>query len=376
MSGIYLHIPFCKRKCHYCNFFSVASLKQKDALIIAMKKELLLRKDYLSGNPISSIYFGGGTPSVLSYNEIELLLRTIYDNYKVDENAEITFEANPDDINKGFLRDIRKTGVNRFSIGVQSFFDEDLVYLNRLHDGQKAIDGVRLIQESGFDNITLDLIYGIPGLSREKWLKNLEVFFNLDVPHLSAYCLTVEPNTALSHFINKGKYKSPDEEMAITHFEDLLQVIENKGWQHYEISNFCKPGYYSRHNKSYWSGSHYSGIGPSAHSFDGESRQWNIAGIRSYIEGVNDDGVYFEREILDDKQKYNEYVMTSLRTMWGCEKEYLKKHFSVDTVEYLTKQIEPFISKGYVKETAAAYVLSKSGKLKADGIASDLFLEE
>lgn len=375
MPGIYVHIPFCRRKCHYCNFFSVASLKYKERFLGALKEEILLRKNYLERKPVESIYFGGGTPSVLQIPEIESILEDCRKYFNLAENIEITLEANPDDLDAAVIREYRNIGINRLSIGVQSFFDDDLQYLNRIHSGQRAEESLIQAKEAGFSNISLDLIYGIPTLTEEKWKKNLAKVFSLEIPHVSAYSLTVEPRTALDLLIRKKKLPGPAEEQILEHFRTLLRVMKEQDYEHYEISNFCKNGFYSRHNSMYWNGTPYLGLGPSAHSYDGASRQWNISNLVQYIDLINRNESFFESESLTPLQKYNEYVMVSLRTMWGCDLNTISKRFGEEPALYFSRSVTRYLTSGEMIEKMGIYYLTDEGKLFADGIAANLFLE-
>ncbi|TRZ75559.1 MAG: radical SAM family heme chaperone HemW [Bacteroidetes bacterium] len=375
MSGIYIHIPFCRRKCHYCNFFSLASLKYKERFLAALKEEIFLRKKYLNGKSIESIYFGGGTPSILQIPEIEGILEDLRKYFILAENREITLEANPDDLDPGILRKYLAIGINRLSIGVQSFFDDDLEYLNRIHSGQRAEEAVQQAKEAGFSNISLDFIYGIPTLTAEKWQKNLEKAFSLEVPHISAYSLTVEPKTALDLLIRKKKLPGPEEEQILEHFRILLRMMKEQEFEHYEISNFCKNEFYSQHNSMYWNGTTYLGLGPSAHSYNGTSRQWNISNLVQYINQINRNEPFFESEELTPLQKYNEYVMVSLRTMWGCDARKIRNVYGDETVAWFTLHVARYLQSGNVFEKEGIYYLTDEGKLFADGIAADLFLE-
>jgi oxygen-independent coproporphyrinogen III oxidase len=375
MSGIYLHIPFCRRKCHYCNFFSLASLKYKDRFLGALKEEIFLRKNYLDHPPVESVYLGGGTPSILQVHEIHGILEELRKYFQIDKKCEITLEANPDDVDTEILKEYRSIGINRLSIGVQSFFDDDLEYLNRIHSGKAAEESVLRAKEAGFSNISIDLIYGIPTLTEEKWRNNLEKAFWLDVPHISAYSLTVEPKTALDLLIRKKKLPGPEEENMLGHFRILLQMMKEKGFEHYEISNFCKNGLYSRHNSMYWNGGSYVGLGPSAHSYNGTSRQWNISNLVHYIDQIDRNDLFFESEELTPVQKYNEYVMVSLRTMWGCDTRKILNDFGDKSLAWFTVHVARYLESGYVFEEKGVYYLTDEGKLFADGIASDLFLE-
>ena len=375
MSGIYVHIPFCRRKCHYCNFFSLASLKYKERFLDALKEEIFLRKNFLDSKPVESIYLGGGTPSQLQIPEIESILEDLRKYFNLAENMEITLEANPDDLDPAILLEYRNIGINRLSIGVQSFFDDDLQYLNRIHSGQRAEESVLQAKEVGFSNISLDFIYGIPTLTAEKWHKNLEKAFSLEVPHISAYSLTVEPKTALDLLIHKKKLPGPEEEQILEHFRILLQMMKEQEFEHYEISNFCKNGFYSRHNSMYWNGTPYLGLGPSAHSYDGTSRQWNISNLVYSIDQINKNEPFFESEKLTPLQKYNEYVMVSLRTMWGCDLNTIGERFGEETATHFSRSAARYLISGEMIEKTGIYYLTDEGKLFADGIAADLFLE-
>jgi oxygen-independent coproporphyrinogen-3 oxidase len=375
MAGIYIHIPFCRQKCHYCNFFSVASTKWKDAFIQALLKEIEMRKDYLEGERVNTVYFGGGTPSMLSISHIALIIEHLAKHFEIDHFAEITMEANPDDINETTVKEWRSTPVNRLSIGIQSFFDDDLNYLNRVHNAGQALRAVEHARNAGFDNLTIDLIYGIPTLTDEKWAKNLETFFSLDIPHLSAYSLTVEQKTPLALLIEKGKYPPLDENLSIRHFKMLLEQAKSRDFIHYEISNFAKEGYYSKHNSIYWLGGHYLGLGPSAHSFNGVSRQWNVSNISQYIKLDHFQNSVEEKEVLTIEQRYNEYVMTSVRTAWGCDTVHIRNVFGEIYENYFIDNAKPFLHKGHLFCDGSKYFLTDEGKLFADGIAADLFYD-
>ena len=375
MAGIYIHIPFCKQKCHYCNFYSFASSQYRNRFVDALIREIDQRNDYLTDNLISTIYFGGGTPSMLHAHEINRIIQKIDTVFKVDKQAEITLEANPDDINADKLIAIKsETKVNRLSMGVQSFFDEDLTYLNRVHDGKEARKAIELALKYDFKNLTIDLIYGIPTLNDNKWKQNLAIFFDYQIPHLSSYSLTVEPKTALSVLINKGKMKAVNEEQSIGHFKILIEQTGKNNFVHYEISNFAKEGFYSKHNSIYWLGGHYLGLGPSAHSFNGKSRQWNVSNMKKYIEAETTEKTVAEKEILNKDQQFNEYVMTSLRTSWGCDTEHIQNVFGKEFLQHFTNEINRFIANQKVLKTGNKFTLTNKGKLFADGIAADLFL--
>ncbi|WP_373550887.1 radical SAM family heme chaperone HemW [Haliscomenobacter sp.] len=379
MAGIYLHIPFCKQACHYCNFHFSTSLRQKGAMVEAIMRELELQKDYLQGAPLSSIYFGGGTPSLLDAGELEQIFSKIYQLHSVQADAEITLEANPDDLSLEKLQSLRNSPVNRLSIGIQSFAEEDLRYMNRAHNAQEARACIENALSVGFENLTLDLIYGAPTTSHEQWAKNLDTIFQYPIPHLSAYCLTVEPKTALDHFVRQGKASPIDEEHANAQFLYLMEATRAQGYEHYEISNFAKPGRYARHNSSYWLGEPYLGIGPSAHSFNGQTRQWNVANNAQYLKILNEGDLtqlsntgLFELEALSPATRYNEYVMTGLRTIWGCDLQKIAPVFQ----SYFLENVQPFIDKGQVLVQNHQYRLSASGKFMADYIAAQLFFIE
>ena len=374
MAGIYIHIPFCKQKCHYCNFFSVASVKWREEFVQALLKEIELWKDYLEGEKVNTIYFGGGTPSLLRIEHLTLIFEHLTFHFDIDHSAEITLEANPDDLNADFLRGLKAaTPVNRLSIGIQSFFDDDLQYLNRVHNSDQAKRAVELARNAGFDNLTIDLIYGIPTLTDEKWAKNLETFFSLDIPHLSAYSLTVEQKTPLALLIEKGKYAQVDENQSVGHFRMLLEATKTHDFIHYEISNFAKEGFYSKHNSLYWLGGHYLGLGPSAHSFNGSSRQWNVSNIGKYIKLDDFQTSVEEKEVLTIEQRYNEYVMTSLRTVWGCDTVHILNVFGEKYESYFLRKALPFLEKKHLYHEGTKYFLTDAGKLFADGIAGELF---
>ena len=372
MAGIYIHIPFCKQKCHYCNFFSQASTKYKQAFILALLKEIELQKDYLNGKEVKTIYFGGGTPSLLSDKEIKLVLEQIGTFFEIANAVEITLEANPDDLNKEYLSRLKKTKINRLSIGIQSFHDDDLQYLNRVHRGEQALNS---IQEAllVFENLSIDLIYGIPTLNNEKWIENLTTIYQLNIPHVSAYALTIEPKTALDFFIKKGKYATVEEQSLVDHFHILCDMMESYDYEHYEISNFSKEKHHSVHNTSYWSGSKYLGLGPSAHSFNGKSRQWNIANTSQYIERLQHQKVPFTREVLSKQQKYNEYVMTSLRTIWGTDANHILQEFGNDFYDHFLKEVTVFLNDKKINQTASIFTLTREGKLFADQVTAGLF---
>jgi oxygen-independent coproporphyrinogen-3 oxidase len=372
MSGIYIHIPFCKQACHYCDFHFSTSLKKKEEMLDAIRQELILRRSESKIETIETIYFGGGTPSLLLQKEIDFILETVFQNYKVAKNPEITLEANPDDLNLKTITELGNSQINRLSIGVQSFFEEDLQMMNRAHNSAEAKKCLQLATEH-FDNISVDLIYGIPGMTNAKWKQNIQTVLDFNIPHISSYALTVEPKTALQKFIAIGKIAAPKEEVAQEHFEILVEMLTNKGFIHYEISNFGKEKYFSKNNSSYWLGKKYLGIGPSAHSFDGVSRSWNLANNAKYIIEIQKGNLPSETEILSIKDRYNEYVMTGLRTIWGVSLEKVSNDFGSEFLDYLTKNADNFIKQELLVINNNTLKTTKQGLFLVDGIASDLF---
>ncbi|ASZ10082.1 radical SAM family heme chaperone HemW [Chitinophaga pendula] len=373
MTGIYLHIPFCKQACYYCNFHFSTSLGQRNALVAALLQEIDLQKAYLQGQPVGTIYFGGGTPSILPIADLQQLLEKIYDTFDILPNTEITLEANPDDLSAEQLQALRAIGINRLSIGIQSFHEADLRWMHRAHDSQQALTCIQAAQAAGFRNISIDLIYGGPTLSDEGWLANIAQAIALEVPHLSCYALTVEPGTALDQFIKKKKMEAVDPDKAARHFEMLLQQLQAAGYEHYEISNFALPGWHSRHNSSYWNGNAYLGLGPSAHSFDQHSRQWNVANNALYIKSIQQGIVPFEAEVLTPDIMLNEYIMTSLRTSKGCDLSLVSARFGEERRVQLATGARTFIQKEWMIQLGDTLVLTAAGKLFADCIAAELF---
>ena len=376
MSGIYIHIPFCKQACHYCDFHFSTSMKKKDEMVLALAKELQLRKDefqYDAEFPcIETIYFGGGTPSVLNVEDIKLLIDTVRQNYPVSQNPEITLEANPDDLSEENLKAFAAIGINRLSIGIQSFFEEDLKLMHRAHDSVQAKKCLELATRY-FDNISLDLIYGIPGMTNERWRQNIETALSFGIPHISSYALTVEPKTALNKLIQTGKVAAPKDEVAQEHFLILVETLEANGFLHYELSNFGKENYFSRNNSAYWLGKKYLGIGPSAHSYDGVSRSWNVANNALYLKAIQNNELPCEAEILTQEDRYNEYMMTGLRTIWGVSLIRIEQEFGPDYLNYLKQQSQKFIHDGLLIITDGILKPTLKGKFLTDGIASDLF---
>jgi len=373
MAGIYIHIPFCKQACHYCDFHFSTSVKNKTQLIHALLDEIRLRKNCWQNEAIETIYFGGGTPSVLTIEELNLILDAVYHHFQVNEKPEITLEANPDDLSPDYLLLLAKSRINRLSIGIQSFFDADLQLMNRAHNAEQAKQSLALAT-TYFDNITLDLIYGIPALSDEKWRQNIETALSFGVPHISAYALTVEPKTALHQFIQKKQMPALDESQAEAHFRLLVELLEAQGFVHYELSNFGKPGYFSRNNSSYWLGKKYLGIGPSAHSFDGHTRSWNVSNNAKYIKSIQSLILPSETEILSITDRYNEYVMTGLSTIWGVSFAHIEAQFGLAYLEYLHTQIQPHLQAGLLQVEHNIVTTTPKGKFLCDGISADLFM--
>lgn len=372
MAGIYLHIPFCKQACHYCNFHFSTSLKMKAPLVEAILKEIDLQADFLQGEQIETIYFGGGTPSLLSANELSQIMAKLRAIHTIDSDPEITLEANPDDINPENLALWKDQGINRLSIGIQSFHQADLEFMNRAHNADEALNCVNLARQAGFDLLTIDLIYGSPTTSDAAWAENLEIFKSLDLDHISCYALTVEPNTALDHFIKKGKSPLVEEEKAARQFEYLVSQLTAWGYEQYEISNFSLPGKYARHNTSYWFGKPYMGIGPAAHSHKPGLRQWNIANNAKYIKSIEGGEVPFEQEILSPDEQYNEYVLTRLRTQWGCNRLDIQK-LGAAYLKHFEAEAAILIKSGHLLQQGDNYMLAPEARFLADGLAVELF---
>ena len=370
--GIYIHIPFCKQKCNYCDFHFSTSLKNKEDLITCLLKEIEIQKNYLNEEIVETIYFGGGTPSFLDSAEIRRILDKVYAEFSIISNPEITLEGNPDDFTFDKLQELKQAGINRLSIGIQSFNDADLTWMNRAHNSNQATKCVQDAQSLGFDNITIDLIYGLPEMTIEAWKINLQKALDLAVQHISAYNLTLEPGTTLHHLVKTGKAKPLNDEAGAEQFEVLINTLESSNFQHYEISSFGKKGYFSKHNSSYWKRKFYLGIGPSAHSFNGNSRQWNIANNAKYIKVINAGEVPFELEKLSKNDRYNEYILLGLRTIWGCEFDYVKSEFGEEWLLNLKEQLFNYSDQMNVDEQS--FSLNQKGKAFADRIASELFV--
>ena len=373
MSGIYIHIPFCKQACHYCDFHFSTSLKKKDEMVLALAKEIALRKDEFKDEIVETIYFGGGTPSILQISDLKFLIDEVYRNYNVAENPEITVEANPDDLSEERIIELSNNRVNRLSIGIQSFFEEDLKLINRAHNSVEAKKCLEIATKY-FENISIDLIYGMPNMSHEKWLKNIQIALDYNVPHISSYALTVEPKTALHSFIKKGIIPQLDDVVAQEHFHLLVDKLEEKGFIHYELSNFGKEHFFSKNNSSYWLGKKYLGIGPSAHSYDGFSRSWNVSNNTIYLKALAENQLPSESETLTQTDRYNEYIMTGLRTIWGISLDKIATEFGKTYLDYLNQQAEKYIEDHLLFIDDNILRTTKSGKFLSDGIASDLFM--
>lgn len=373
MSGIYLHIPFCKQACHYCDFHFSTSLKKKKELILAMCDEIKMRKTAFQDEIVETIYFGGGTPSILCIEDLNLLIETVFNHYQVIENPEITLEANPDDLTEERIIILSKSKINRLSIGIQSFFEDDLKLMNRAHNAEEAKKCLQIATKY-FDNISLDLIYGIPEMDNEKWLDNIETALSFGISHISSYALTVEPKTALHNFILKGIIAAPDDEVTHEHFEILVEKLEEAGYIHYELSNFGKENYFSQNNTSYWMGKKYLGIGPSAHSYDGKTRSWNVSNNALYLKSIQEGKLPMETETLTQTDRYNEYVMTGLRTVWGISLDRIEQEFGKSYLDYLNQQSARYIEDHLLFLDDNTLRTTRKGKFLSDGIASDLFL--
>ncbi|MDH6305248.1 putative oxygen-independent coproporphyrinogen III oxidase [Parabacteroides sp. PF5-5] len=372
MAGLYIHVPFCAKRCLYCDFFSNTEMKYKEAWLSSVQKEMELQKDYLNGEPLETIYLGGGTPSQLSAKDLESIFETIYRLFTIEDNPEITLEANPDDMSPEYVQSLRSLPVNRISMGVQSFQERDLQFLERRHNREQAIRAVSLCKENGFENISIDLIYGLPEQTMAEWEENLAEALRLDVPHISAYHLIYEEGTKLYKLKEAGKVREVDEELSISLFSRLIEEFATAGYLHYEISNFARPNMFSRHNTSYWTGKSYLGIGPSAHSYNQESRQWNVSSLIHYIKGIEAGQPDIEIEKLNICNKYNDYIITSLRTMWGVSLGYLLTKFGKTFQMYFLKQAASYIDDGLLLRKSDKVLLSPSGIFISDGIMSDL----
>ena len=377
MAGIYIHIPFCKQACNYCNFHFSTSLQLKDELIAAMIKEIHLvteKANHSSEKELcETIYFGGGTPSILSIKELNNILASLFSKFEIAKDAEITLEANPDDITAEKLQLWKKVGINRLSVGVQSFLDQELVWMNRAHSSADSLRCIDEIKNAGFSDYSIDLIYGSPLLNNQDWLNTIDTVINKNIPHISCYALTVEPKTALHKMIAQNKKESIDAEKQAEQFVLLMNQMEQAGYEHYEISNFSKPGRRSKHNSSYWQGKKYYGFGPAAHSYDGIKRKWNISNNALYIQSLKKNSIPSEEETLTSTQSINEYIMTSLRTIEGLDLEKINSLFGTNHVNQLLNASKKYIQSEKIIQQNNRLILTKQGKLFADGIAADLF---
>lgn len=372
MAGIYIHIPFCKSRCIYCDFFTSTNEVEMDSFVVALCKEIVFRKNELASNSVKTIYFGGGTPSRLQQNHFEHIFETINVNYTLAAELEITIEANPDDLTYEYVDMLHTLPFNRISIGIQSFDDQELKFLSRRHDAKGAIDAVKYCQEKGFRNISIDLMYGLPKQTLAIWQHNLQQAIALNIQHISAYHLIYEEKTRLYSLLQAGKVSPVDEDSSLEMFETLIDTIVKAGFEHYEISAFAKQGYISQHNSSYWTGQEYLGFGPSAHSFDGEHRWWNVSSLPKYIAGINSSNPVIELEDIDSTTKYNEYIITGLRTVWGIDLEALKTKFGDDLHDYFLQNAQRYFNLNYLKRDNAIVTLTHQGIFISDGIMSDL----
>tara|TARA_B100001750_G_scaffold243926_1_gene260179 strand:+ start:933 stop:2054 length:1122 start_codon:yes stop_codon:yes gene_type:complete len=372
MSGIYIHIPFCKHACHYCDFHFSTSLKYQKKLINSINKEIEIQKNYLKKTTVKSIYIGGGTPSVIESKEINSMLTNIKTHYQIDDNAEITIECNPDDITKNKLNDYKKNGINRISLGVQSFNDKHLIFSNRTHNSLQAIKSIELILEEKFKNFSIDLIYGFPNMTLEEWKENLEIFLKYKIPHLSAYCLTIEKKTVFNKYKKEGKIKELNQKKLINMFLYLIKKLEKNNYKQYEISNFSLKNHHSVHNSNYWKQKKYLGIGPSAHSYDKNNRQWNISNNIKYINSIEKNIIPFKIEKLSEENKLNEYLLTSIRTSNGVNKNFINKNFNSKLISLLKRKLKN-IPREFIIENENNIKLTNRGKCFADKITRDLF---
>lgn len=372
MAGLYIHVPFCAKRCLYCDFYSNTDMRYKVPYVESLLRELALRRPYLEGERVETIYFGGGTPSQLSAGDFEQIFEAVYRLYPVSPEAEITVEANPDDMNDAFARMLHRLPFNRVSMGVQSFDPEDLVFLNRRHSREQAIRAVEFCKEAGIYNISIDLIYGLPGQTEAKWEANICEALRLDIPHLSAYHLIYEENTALYKLWEAGKVQAVDEETSVALFSLLIRRLREAGYLHYEISNFAREGYFSRHNSSYWTGKKYLGLGPSAHSYNGQEREWNAASLPRWITGISSGNLAIEREYLSPDTQYNDYIITGLRTMWGIRLDEIERRFGAERRRYCAELAEPYLRRGVLRQEGERLFFSESGVFVSDGVMSDL----
>lgn len=374
MAGIYIHIPFCRQKCYYCDFYKTVNISQKQQFIAALLNEAKLRKNYLRSENIETIYFGGGTPSVLQLSELEAILQMLSENYSIHKNAEITFEANPDDLTNDYLLNLKTLGINRLSLGIQAFQDRHLKKMNRRHNIAQAVEVVKNAAQTGFDNISVDLIYGIPDLTQAEWKDSLKQVFQLPVQHLSAYHLTYHEGTPFYTWLKKGTLKELSEEESVQQFNTLIEMAEKAGFEQYEISNFARDEMYSKHNSAYWFGKKYLGLGPSAHSYDLHKRRWNIARVESYVHRLENGEAYFEEEQLGKKEHYNEFILTRIRTKWGVDTSLLNERYGTEYFEYFLARIDKYKENGTIIHNNNKVTLARHGLLVSDEIMSELMI--
>lgn len=372
MAGIYIHVPFCKTRCIYCDFFTQTNTSPKSEYVHALCEELKIRKDYLGGESIKTIYFGGGTPSQLSKEDFGFIFDSIYQTFEIDASAEITLEANPDDLTEKYISDLCSLPFNRISIGIQSFDDNELIFLKRRHSAQKAKDAVKRAKQAGFANISIDLMYGLPNQTMDIWYRNLQEAIALDIQHISSYHLIYEEGTKLYKLFKSGDVKAVDEDISVEMFSLMIDELSKAGFSHYEISNFAKQTLYSKHNSSYWLGEKYLGLGPAAHSYDGRNRAWNIASIPKYISGIKDMHPSITIEYLDDATRYNDFILTGMRTMWGLDLAKLEQKFGTKMLDYCLKNVRRYIEQGFVMHHDGKLRLTRTGIFISDGIMSDL----
>ena len=372
MASIYVHIPFCKTRCHYCDFYKSTLFSLKKEFFTALEKEINFRKNEIS-EVVESIYFGGGTPSLLSPTEVEQILTFLFTIFDIDNKAEITLESNPDDLTPDYLKGLRNTRINRLSIGIQSFHDEDLSMMNRRHDSKQAVECVKNAQDSGFENISVDLLYGLPRQNIEKWEENLHQAISLNVSHLSAYHLTYHEGTVLNKYIEEGKIAELSEDTSLEQFRLLISMMEVSGYEHYEISNFARDGLYSRHNCSYWNGDKYLGFGPAAHSYDGKTRRWNVSNLETYLFALDNGDKWWQVETLSLEDRYNDYIITALRTKWGISQTFLESNFEEKIVQYFLKQVQSYLQSGHLYIVDGVFKLSENGVFISDKIMESLF---
>ena len=374
MAGIYIHIPFCRKRCDYCDFFKSTDLKDKPALLQGLKKELESRSFELKDEEINTIYFGGGTPTTLLQDELQDLLNTIHQNYSVSTDTEVTIEANPDDLSQAFLSVLKEIGFNRLSMGIQSFAESDLKLMNRRHGVMQAIQSVKWAKRAGFSNISIDLIYGLPNQTLEEWERNIRIAVELEVQHISAYNLTYHEGTVFYDRLKKGDLKELPDELSVQQFELMIRILKEAGFEHYEISNFCRNGLYSQHNSSYWKSKKYLGIGPSAHSYNLATRRWNVSSIAKYLYGLNHNESYSETEILSLQDQYNDFIITGLRTIWGISSEIIQLEFGSGYFDHFQKICDNYLKSDYIQVSLGKVSLTQKGLFISDKIMEDFMV--